>query len=299
MINALRQARDDNRRAPDDNDDVMLVRRRMRLPWIAATCMAWVALAVLACAAGPALFHISAAATNVADAYAAPSAAHWLGTDALGRDELARLLVGGRITLSVGAVAAIVAMVIGTVYGATAGYYGGWFDTLLMRVVDVFLSVPTLFLLLFLAAMFHGNLVTLMIVIGATSWLGPARLVRGEVLTLKERLYVEAARSLGAGDGRIIFRHLVPNAAGTIITTTTFMVASAMLAETALSYLGIGVRAPMPSWGNLLSGAQSDIFAGAYWLILPPGLAILTTVCSFNFIGDWLRERQERALADP
>ncbi len=224
-------------------------------------------------------------------------AVHWLGTDGLGRDELARLSIGGRITLSVGAVAAIVAMVVGTTYGALAGYYGGWFDNALMRIVDVFLAIPTLFLLIVLAAMFSGNIFTLMLVIGLTSWLGPARLVRGEVLTLKERLYVEAARSVGANDGRIIFRHVVPNAFGTIVTTTTFMIASAMLAETALSYLGIGVRAPMPSWGNLLSSAQSDIFAGAYWLILPPGLAILITVCALNFIGDWLRERQESSVA--
>jgi peptide/nickel transport system permease protein len=236
-------------------------------------------------------------ATDVAHAYAAPGGPHALGTDGLGRDELARLLVGGRITLSVGAIAALVAMLIGTSYGAVSGYYGGWLDTLLMRIVDVFLSVPTLFLLLLLASMFHGSIVTLMIVIGVTSWLGPARLVRGEVLTLKERLYVEAARSVGAGDRRIIFRHIVPNAAGTIITTTTFMIATAMLAETALSYLGIGVRAPTPSWGNLLSSAQSDIFAGAWWLILPPGLAILTTVCAFNFLGDWLRERGDRSPA--
>ena len=253
--------------------------------------------AVLACVLGPLALHLSSTATDVAHSYASPDARHWLGTDGLGRDEVARLLVGGRITLSVGAVAALVAMLLGTLYGAVAGYYGGFVDNVLMRVVDVFLSVPTLFLLLFLAAMFHGNLTTLMLVIGITSWLGPARLVRGEVLTLKERLYVEAAKSVGANDGRIIFRHIVPNAAGTIITTTTFMIASAMLAETALSYLGIGVRAPMPSWGNLLSSAQSDIFAGAYWLILPPGLAILTTVCAFNFLGDWLRDRQETRVS--
>jgi peptide/nickel transport system permease protein len=165
-----------------------------------------------------------------------------------------------------------------------------------MRLVDVFLSIPTLFLLLFLAALFHGNLVTLMIVIGATSWLGPARLVRGEVLTLRERLFVEAARAIGDGDARIIFRHVVPNAFGTIITTTTFMVATAMLAETALSYLGIGVQPPTPSWGNLLTTAQSDLFAGAWWLILPPGLAILITVCAFNFVGDWLRDRGDASV---
>lgn len=271
-------------------------RRGARLSGIGVVSLLWVIFITLACLLGPWLLHLNPGTTEVAKAYAAPSTQHLLGNDGLGRDELARLLAGGRITLSVGAIAALVAMLIGTVYGAVSGYYGGWVDTLLMRVVDVFLSIPTLFLLLFLAAMFHGNLFTLMIVIGATSWLGPARLVRGEVLTLKERLYVEAARSIGADDRRIIFRHVVPNAAGTIITTTTFMVASAMLAETALSYLGIGVRAPMPSWGNLLSSAQSDIFAGAWWLILPPGFAILISVCAFNFLGDWLRERGERSV---
>jgi peptide/nickel transport system permease protein len=261
-----------------------------RLTGAAIVSAGWVVFAVCACVIGPFAMHAHPDSVNVIDSYAAPSGAHLLGTDSLGRDELARLLAGGRVTLSVGAVAALVAMFIGAVYGAVSGYYGGAADTLLMRLVDVFLSVPTLFLLLFLAAMFNGNLLTLMLVIGVTSWLGPARLVRGEVLTLKERLYVEAARSVGAGNGRIIFRHVLPNALGTIVTTTTFMVASAMLAETALSYLGIGVRAPMPSWGNLLSRAQSDIFAGAWWLILPPGLAILITVSALNFLGDWLRE---------
>ncbi len=271
-------------------------KRRIRVTTIAGVSLIWIAVVAVACAAGPAILHVDAYTTNVAHAYDAPSAAHLLGTDGLGRDELARLFVGGRITLSVGIVAALVAMIIGTVYGAISGYYGRWVDTLLMRIVDVLLSIPTLFLLLFLAAMFQGSLAALMIVIGATSWLGPARLVRGEVLTLKERLYVEAARSIGAGDRRIIFRHVVPNALGTVITATTFMIASAMLAETALSYLGIGVREPVPSWGNLLSSAQSDIFAGAWWLILPPGFAILFSVCAFNFVGDWLREREDRSI---
>lgn len=266
--------------------------RRARIEPIAAAGMLWIALALAACWLAPFFLHSNAYATDVAHAYAQPGGAHWLGTDGLGRDELARLLIGGRITLSVGIVAALVAMLVGTLYGALSGYYGGWLDSTMMRIVDVFLSVPTLFLLLFLAALFNGSVLTLMLVIGFTAWLGPSRLVRGEVLTLKERLYVEAARSLGAGDRRIIFRHVVPNAMGTIITTTTFMVATAMLAETALSYLGIGIRLPVPSWGNLLSSAQSDLFARAYWLILPPGLAILITVCAFNFVGDWLRERQ-------
>ena len=267
-------------------------RRRVHFDPIVFLSALWIVLALAACWVAPIVAHMDAYATDVAHSYAAPNGAHWLGTDALGRDELARLLMGGRISLSVGIVAALVAVFIGTVYGAISGYYGGWVDTMLMRAVDVLLSVPTLFLLLFLAALFSGSVLALMLVIGFTAWLGPARLVRGEVLTLKERLYVEAARSAGAGDRRIIFRHLIPNAMGTIITTTTFMVASAMLAETALSYLGIGVRLPVPSWGNLLSTAQSDIFAQAYWLILPPGFAILISVCAFNFLGDWLREKQ-------
>ncbi len=194
----------------------------------------WLVLIALTCVLGPLAIHANPDATDVAAAFAPPSARHWLGTDYLGRDELLRVLVGGRVTIGVGAVAATVAMMIGGIYGAFCGYYGGWIDALLMRAVDVFMSVPTLFLLLFLAAMFHANIVTLMLVIGVTSWLGPARLVRGEILSLKERPYVEAARSMGATDARIIFRHLLPNAFGTIATTTTFMVAGAMLAETAL-----------------------------------------------------------------
>lgn len=270
-----------------------LGRRFVRAP-LAVASTAWLLAVGSACILVPWITHQNGLLTDVAHSYAAPSTAHLLGTDGLGRDELVRLLIGGRISLLVGVVAAAVAMVIGTVYGAISGYCSGAIDNVLMRVVDVFLSVPTLFLLLFLAALFHGSLLTLIIVIGVTSWLGPARLVRGEVLTLKERLYVEAARSLGAGDARILFRHIVPNAAGTIITTTTFMVAGAMLAESALSYLTIGVRPPTPSWGNLLSAAQSDIFAGAYWLIMPPGLAILFSVTAFNFVGDWLRENIAR-----
>jgi peptide/nickel transport system permease protein len=268
-------------------------RRRIKVTAAAAISAAWVLVTILACAFGPLVLKLNPLVTDVAHAYAVPGAAHLLGTDGIGRDELARLLAGGRITLAVGAIAALVAVFIGTVYGAIAGFYGGAVDLLLMRVLDVCMSIPTLFLLIFLAALFPGSILTLMLVIGGTSWLGTARLVRGEVLTLKERLYVEAARALGASDLRVLFLHIVPNASGTIVTTTTFMIATAMLSETALSYLGIGVRAPTPSWGNLLSSAQSDIFAGAYWLIVPPGLAILITVCALNFLGDWLREGRE------
>lgn len=268
-------------------------RRFVSSPLALASAL-WIAGVAVLCALVPWVTHNDGLLTDVARAYAAPSALHLLGTDGLGRDELARLLMGGRISLLVGFVAAFVAIAIGTVYGAVAGFYGGWADAVLMRVVDVFLAVPTLFLLLFLAAMFHGSVASLIVVIGVTSWLGPARLVRGEVLTLKERLFVEAARASGAANARIIFRHIVPNAAGTIVTTTTFIVAGAMLAESALSYLTIGVRPPTPSWGNMLSAAQSDLFAGAYWLILPPGLAILLTVTALNFLGDWLREHVAR-----
>lgn len=268
-------------------------RRLLRTP-LAVASVAWIVLVTTVCIAYPAMTHQNGLLTDVAHSYAAPSAQHVLGTDGLGRDEFVRVLLGGRVSLSVGVVAALVAMLIGTSIGAIAGYCGGVVDALLMRLVDVCLSIPTLFLLLFLAAMFHGSILALVAVIGATSWLGPARLVRGEVLTVKERLYVDAARALGAGDARILWRHVIPNAAGTIITTTTFMIANAMLAETALSYLGIGVRAPAPSWGNLLSSAQSDVFAGAYWLILPAGLAILFSVTALNFAGDWFRENAGR-----
>ena len=268
-------------------------RRFLRTP-LAVASVAWIIVIAASCIFYPMVTHQTGLVTDVAHSYAPPTQAHILGTDGLGRDEFVRLLIGGRISLLVGFVAALVAMLIGTAIGAISGYFGAAVDAILMRIVDVCLSVPTLFLLLFLAAMFHGSVLALIVVIGVTSWLGPSRLVRGEVLTLKERLYVEAARSLGAADARILLRHVIPNAAGTIITTTTFMIANAMLAETALSYLGIGVRAPTPSWGNLLSSAQSDVFAGAYWLIVPPGLAILFTVSALNFVGDWLRENAGR-----
>jgi len=278
--------------AVDDGD--VPHRQTIRFSGAVWLSFAWLGLVILAAAFGTSLLHLDANATDVSHSYLAPDMRHWLGTDDLGRDELARVFMGGRISLSVGLVAAIVAVFMGTVYGAISGYYGGVIDNVLMRVVDVLLAVPTLFLLIFLAAMFHGSVLMLMLVIGVTSWLGPARLVRAEVLSIKERLYVEAAKSLGANDLRVIFRHVVPNAGGTIVTTTTFMIASAMLAETALSYLGIGIQPPTPSWGNLLSSAQSYIFAGAWWLIFPPGIAILATVCAFNFVGDWIREGEEQ-----
>ncbi len=271
--------------------------RALQRDRMAMLSLLWIVLVIAACVAGPWMSAHDPSATDVAHAYAPPSATHFLGSDGLGRDEFVRLLLGGRISLLVGFVAALVAMFIGTFYGAISGYYGGVTDAIMMRVVDVLLSVPTLFLLLFLAAMFSGSLWSLMVVIGITSWLGPARLVRGEVLSLRERIYIEAARAIGAGDLRLIFRHIIPNAGGTIITTTTFIIAGSMLAETALSYLTIGVRPPTPSWGNLLTSAQSDVFAGAYWLILPPGLAILFTVCALNFMGDWLRERHGSQVA--
>jgi len=264
--------------------------RRLRRSPAALAGAVWLAIVVFACVIGQMLTSYDPNAVDVAHQYLPPGAGHVLGTDSLGRDELLRLLLGGRISLLVGTVAALVAITLGSVYGAAAALYRGAIDALLMRLVDVLLSVPTLFLLLFLASMFHGSVASLILVIGITSWLGPARLVRGEVLSLREREFIEAARSIGAGDARLLFRHLIPNALGTIITTTTFIVAAAMLAETALSYLTIGVRPPTPSWGNMLSSAQKDIFAGALWLILPPGLAILGTVSALNFIGDWLRE---------
>lgn len=218
-----------------------------------------------------------------------PSSAHWLGTDELGRDVLTRIIYGARISLKVGFVSVGIAAFIGTVAGLFAGYYGGWIDQLLMRFVDIMLCFPTFFLMLAVIAMLEPSIWYIMIVIGLTGWMGVARLVRAEVLSLRERDFVHAARAIGASDLRIIFRHILPNALSPVIVTATLGVAGAILTESALSFLGIGVQPPVPSWGNMLT-AGKDYLEFAWWLSLFPGLAILVTVIAYNLVGEGLRD---------
>lgn len=218
-----------------------------------------------------------------------PSSLHLMGTDGLGRDVFSRMLYGARISLMVGFVAVGIATAIGIVLGAIAGFYRGWVDTLIMRIVDVMLSIPTFFLILAVIAFLTPSIWNIMIVIGLTSWMGVTRLVRAEFLSLRNREFVLAAQALGAKDVRLIFTHLLPNSLTPIIVSSILGIASAVLVESGLSFLGLGVQAPQASWGNILTDGKEYI-QFAWWLSLFPGLAILITVLGYNLLGDGLRE---------
>jgi len=226
---------------------------------------------------------------------APPSWQHWCGTDQLGRDVLSRMIWGAGISLKVGFVATGIAVVIGALLGALAGYYGGWWDMVIMRLVDVMLCFPTFFLILAVIAFLEPSIWNIMIIIGATGWMGIARLVRADFMSLKERDFVTAARVLGASDTRIIFRHILPNAMTSILVAATLGVAGAILTESALSFLGIGVQPPTPSWGNILTAGKDNIDI-AWWLSLYPGLAILITVLGYNLLGEGIRDALDPRL---
>ncbi len=227
----------------------------------------------------------------------APSGAHLLGTDTLGRDVLSRIIFGSRVSLLVGFVAVGLATLIGVVVGSLGGYYGGWVDQVLMRLVDLMLCFPTLFLILAVIAVLGPSIWNIMVVIGVTSWMGVARLVRAEFLSLREREFVAAARALGATDARLILRHLLPNALAPVMVSATLGVAGAILTESALSFLGLGVQPPTPSWGNILTMGKDNIEI-AWWLSLFPGLAILVTVMSYNLLGEGIREAIDPRLSE-
>jgi peptide/nickel transport system permease protein len=218
-----------------------------------------------------------------------PSPAHLLGTDTLGRDVLSRIIYGSQVSLKVGFVAVGLATLIGLLVGAMAGYYGGLVDQLLMRLVDLMLCFPTFFLILAVIAILEPSIWNIMVVIGLTSWMGVARLVRAEFLSLREREFVTAARALGARDARIICKHMLPNALAPVMVSATLGVAGAILTESALSFLGLGVQPPTPSWGNILTAGKDNIEI-AWWLSVFPGLAILITVMSYNLLGEGIRE---------
>lgn len=219
-----------------------------------------------------------------------PSAEHWLGTDRNGRDVYSRLIKGGQISLAAGFASVVIIMSVGVVFGAMAGFFGGFIDGLLMRFTDILLSVPQLLLLITAAALFQPGLRTTVVVIGLSSWPGTARLVRGQFLSLKGQEYVTAARAIGAGPLRIMLAHLFPNSLAIIIVQATLWLSYAIILETSLSYLGLGVLIPTPSWGNMLQDGQREMISGAWWLTMFPGLAIFLTVLSFNLMGDGLRD---------
>jgi len=224
-----------------------------------------------------------------------PSSRHLLGTDQLGRDVFSRMLYGSRISLSVGFVAVAISIFIGILVGALAGYYGRWVDSFLMRFVDIMLCFPTFFLILTVVALLGPSIFNIMLVIGITSWMGTSRFVRAEFLSLSERDFVQAARALGVKDRRIIFKHILPNGLAPVFVTATLDVATAILVEAGLSFLGFGVQPPAPSWGNILTEGRTYIF-DAWWLTVFPGFAILITVLSFNLLGEGLRDALDPRL---
>jgi peptide/nickel transport system permease protein len=245
---------------------------------------------------GPLFYHTDQIHTNLIISNEHPSASHLLGTDPVGYDVMGRLMIAGRSSLEVGVAAALLGTLFGSLWGTISGFYGGVVDAFMMRVVDAIRSLPALLILLVVASAFTPGLVTLIIIFALLSWLVPARLLRGESLTLKFREYVEAAQSMGATNRRIMTRHILPNAIGTVIVNTTFLAADAILALAALSFLGLGIPPPATDWGGMLSNGVDYVADGRWWLIYPPGLAIVAVVVGFNLIGDALRESQDVRL---
>lgn len=258
-----------------------------------------VILMFIFCFLGPVIYRTNQVAVNILNINESPAwPTHPLGTDFTGFDELGRLMVGGQTALIIGMAAAAIATVVGVIWGAIAGFFGGFVDTVMMRIVDTLLSVPQLFLLLLIAALVPISVGILIFVVALVAWLVPARLVRGEVLSLKTREYVDAVRVMGGSSWRVIFRHLIPNCVGTIMVNATFQVADAILSLAALSYLGLGVPPPAANWGGMLSDGSNYLFDGYWWAIYPPGVAIVLTVVAFNFIGDALRDSFEVRLQE-
>lgn len=262
---------------------------RLKRNRLAMTGLGVVVLLFLASLLAPLIAPYNPSEINAWDVLQPPSWQHWFGTDELGRDVLTRVLFGARISLKVGFVAIGIAVLLGSAVGLLAGYYGGWVDTLLMRCVDIMLCFPAFFLILAIITFLEPSIWYIMAVIGLTGWMGVARLVRAEVLAIREADYILAARCIGCSDLRIILRHILPNALSPVLVAATLGVAGAILTESALSFLGIGVQPPTPSWGNILTSGK-DYIEFAWWLSLYPGLAILITVLAYNLLGEGIRD---------
>jgi peptide/nickel transport system permease protein len=245
---------------------------------------------VLFCFLGPSIYHANILSSDLSSSDLSPSGSHLLGTTDQGFDELGLLMSGGQAALEVGFFAAAIGLVVGAIWGSVAGLIGGIIDSVMMRVVDVFLSVPFLFVVLIVAVKYGASVLGLSLIIGGYTWLAPARLVRGEVLTLRERDFVYAARIAGASRRRLIGRHLIPNAIGVMVVNVTFGVADAILAVAALGYLGYGLHYPTEDWGDMLSNGVSVMQNGYWWLVFPVGACIVLVVMACNLIGDALRD---------
>jgi peptide/nickel transport system permease protein len=224
-----------------------------------------------------------------------PSALHWLGTDRFGRDILSRIVYGARISLAIGFVATAISVTLGTMLGAVAGYFGGKVDSLIMRFTDLVLAFPRLILLIMIVALFSPSITVIIVVLGLTQWPNTTRIVRGDVLSLREREFIQAARALGLRGGRIILRHLIPNVLAPVIVTATLGIGNTIVLEAGLSFLGLGVQSPTPSWGNMVSDGR-DVLIGAWWIATFPGLVIVLTVLAFNLVGDGLRDALDPRL---
>jgi peptide/nickel transport system permease protein len=251
---------------------------------------------LLFCFVGPQVYHTNQLQVNFANEFIHPSGSHLLGTDASGFDVVGRLMTAGQVSLEVGLAAAALATVVGVLWGAIAGYFGGVLDASMMRLVDALLSIPTLFLAIVVVALVTPSKPVLILVIALTSWLTTSRLVRGEALTLRTRDYVQAMKVMGGGGRRAVLRHIAPNAIGTIMVNATFQVADAIALIVSLSYLGLGIRPPQTDWGGMLSDGIQYVNDGYWWLIFPAGLAIVAVIAAAIFIGEGLRDAVEVRL---
>jgi peptide/nickel transport system permease protein len=247
------------------------------------------AIAIAAPLFGQFLTHLDPTRQHLTDTFRSPGGTYILGTDELGRDTLTRLIYGGRVTLGVAFLTVALSLTLGTTVGLVAGYYGRWLDDVLMRIVDVFLAIPAIFLFILMSILFRPNAITLAAIIASVGWGGVARLVRGEVLSVKQRDFILAARSIGARDARLIFRHLLPNVLPVLIVAASLGVGQIILIEAALDFLGLGIQPPTPSWGNMLTNAESYFFHSV-WLVIFPGITIFVTVLASNVFGNAVRD---------
>jgi len=263
---------------------------------LAVTGVAIFVAMILFCWAGPLVYHTDQIHVNLGNANMPPGAGHPLGTDSNGYDILGRLMTAGQISLTVGLAAAALATIVGVLWGAVAGYFGGVLDSVMMRIVDALLSIPTLFLALVVVAIVSPTTQILILVIALTSWLTTSRLVRGEALSLRVREYVQAMKVMGGSGARAVGRHIAPNAIGTIMVNATFQVADAIALVVALSYLGLGVPPPQQDWGGMLSNGVQYVYDGYWWQIFPAGLCIIIVITAAIFIGEGLRDAVEVRL---
>ncbi len=281
---------DEDQAKLDRRDDKRALRRFLRNRPAVVALIVLIVIVLLTIAA-PLIERYRYDAIDLRARASPPGDLHWLGTDGVGRDVWSRLLNGGQVSLVVGFGATLVATLIGTLLGAISGYYRGWVDMVIMRITDVFMTFPSIIIMLTLAAMLPRTVWTIVFIIGGLSWTGTARIVRSQVMSIREQEYILACRALGYRDRRIIIVHILPNVFGSLVALVTFAIGSAILTEAGLSFLGLGVPPPTPSWGNMLEAARNlDILRNMPWMWIPPAIMLVITVLSVNFIGDGVRD---------